>query len=81
MKFETTDFEFLKPMIQESLESYFIKKEKNDFEMKLYNITQTAEMLHKTYNWVVARINDGTFKTTIDGKHITGKEINRYLGE
>lgn len=81
MRLEPTDLEMLAPIIKSTLEKFFNEKEKNDFEKKIFNITQTKEILGKTYGWVVNRIEDGTLKTTIDGKHITGKEINRYLGE
>lgn len=81
MRLEPTDLEMFAPIIERTLKNYFDKKNKNDFEKKIFNITQTKEILGKTYNWVADRIKDGTLKTTIDGKHVTGKEINRYLGE
>lgn len=81
MKFETSDFEILKPIIKETIDSYFIEKEKKEFEMKIFNITQAAEIFGKAYNWVSDRMKDGTLKTTSDGKHISGKEINRFLGQ
>lgn len=81
MRLEQKDLEMFAPIIERTLKKYFDEKEKNEFEKRIFNITQTKEILGKTYNWVVDRIKDETLKTTSDGKYISGKEINRYLGE
>lgn len=80
MKLEPQDYESLEPIIYKSLTRYFKEHENNEFEKKIFNITQAAEQLGKSYNWVSERMKDGTLKTTSDGMYISGKEINRYLG-
>ena len=79
MKLEQTDLEVFKLMIKQTITDYFNKKENKEFEKKIFNITQTAEIIGKAYNFVSDRIKDETLKTTADNKHITGKEINRFL--
>ena len=79
MELEKKDFEFLQPMINQGIENYFKQKEKADFEKKIFNITQTAEIMGKTYNFVAGLMRKGYLKTTLDGKHLTGAEINNYL--
>ena len=81
MKFEPKDFEIIEPIIKKSLDEYFREKEKNDFEKKLYSISEIQKILGMSYNWVAGKIKDGTLKTTSDGKFVTGKEINSYLGQ
>jgi len=81
MKFEQKDFEFLPGMIQESIKNYFDKKEHKEFEKQTFNITETCKIINRSYNYVKDLITDGYLKTTSDGKFISGKEINRYLGE
>lgn len=80
MKLESNDFDILKPFIKESIVTTLTELNKQEFEKKIYNYTQTAEIMGKSYNWVTDRIKDETLKATTDGKYITGKEINRYLG-
>jgi len=80
MKLEEKDFEFLQPMINKGLETFFNRKEKKEFEKRIFNITETAKEIGKSYNFVVSLITKGFLKTTKDGKFITGKEINQYLG-
>ena len=81
MKFEPKDFEAFKPMIEETIKSCFIEQKNKDFEKQVFTVTQVKKMLGKSYNWVKSKIKDGTLKTTSDGEHISGKELNRYLGE
>jgi hypothetical protein len=81
MKFEPKDFEVFKPMIIETIKDCFNDQINQDFEKKLYSITQAQKILGMSYNWVSGKIKDGTLKTTSDGKYITGKELNRYLGQ
>ena len=80
MNLEKKDFEFLQPMIYKSIETYFKNKENADFEKQIFNKTQTAEKLGRSYGFITNLINAGYLKTTADGKHITGLEINNYLG-
>ncbi len=80
MKLEKKDFEFLPGLIYESIENYFDNKEKKGFEKKIFNISETAKEIGKSYNFVSSLMKKGYLKTTKDGKHISGKEINRYLG-
>ena len=54
-------------------------KEKKKFEKKIFNIMETAEIIGKSYDFVSNLIKDETLKTMPDNKHITGKEINKYL--
>ncbi len=81
MKFEPKDFEIIEPIIKKTIDEYFIEKEKRDFEKQIFTVTQVKTMLGKSYNWVKSKIKDRTLKTTSDGEHISGKELNRYLGQ
>ena len=67
-------------MITESIEDYFKNRTNKEFEKKIFNIQQTAKELGKSYNFVTSLIKKDFLKTTKDGKFITGKEINNYLG-
>jgi len=80
MKLEKKDFEFLPEMIENTIEKYFNNSTNKEFEKKIFNIQQTANEIGKSYNFVVSLMKKGYLKTTKDGKHITGKEINNYLG-
>lgn len=80
MKLEKKDFDFLQPMINKGIETFFKNKENSEFENKIFNITETSKEIGKTYNFVVSLIKKGFLKTTKDGKFITGLEINNYLG-
>jgi len=81
MKLEKQDFEFLQPMINKGIETYFNTKENKAFEKKIFNITETAKEIGKSYNFVVSLIKKGYLKTTKDGKHTSGKEINNFLND
>ena len=81
MIIEKKDFDFLPDMIKEIMEDLFNKRENNEYEKRIFNVQQTSNEIGKSYNFVVKLIKTGYLKTTTDGKHVTGKEINRYLGE
>jgi len=81
MKFEIQDLAILKDFIKESVKEEFETHREKEFEKRIYNISETAKILKKSYNYVSNQIKSGNLKPTADGKHISGKEINRYLGE
>lgn len=60
-------------------EAYSQTREK-DFDRKTFNIKETAKILNRSENYIRKIIQQGVLKTTSDGKFITGKEINKYLG-
>ena len=81
MIIEKKDFDFLPDMIKGIMEELYEKRENNEYEKRIFNIQQTSNELGKSYNFVVSLIKKGYLKTTKDSKHVSGKEINRYLGE
>ena len=81
MKLEAQDFEILKPIIKESIVETLTDLKNKEFEKKIHNITETAQIMGKSYNFVDGLIKKGLLKTTNDNKHVTGKEINRFLKE
>lgn len=72
-------FELIELVKQAVSEAYSQTKE-SDFDRKTYNIKETAKILNRSENYIRKIISQGVLKTTSDGKFITGKEINRYLG-
>jgi len=79
MKLEQKDIEILRPLIENTIQKALAEKENKEFEKKIFNITQTAELIGKSYNFVSNLIKEGYLETTADGKHVSGKEINKYL--
>jgi len=52
----------------------------SDFEKETFSIKDTSIKIKRSENYVRKLIAQGVIKTTIDGKFITGMEINSYLG-
>ncbi len=81
MKLEPQDFEILKPIIEQSIIKTLTNLQEKEYERKIFNFTQAAKEIGKSYNFTRNLVNKGFLKTTIDNEHITGKQINEYLGE
>lgn len=79
MKLEPQDSLSIEPVIYKSISRYFEKKEREDFEKKIFDIQQTANIMGKSYNWVDSRMKDCTLSASEDGEHVSGKVINKYL--
>ena len=67
--------------IENAVRKVLTEKENKEFEKKLFNRKQASEMLNIHATTLTNKIIAGYLKTTADDKHITGLEINRFLGQ
>ena len=69
----------LNNLIEKSIRNVLNEKKDHDFEKRLFSRNQTATIFNIHASTLNKKIKAGLIGTTPDGKHITGKEINRYL--
>lgn len=77
---EQIDKSELIELVKQAVSEAYNQTKEKDFNRKTYNIKETAGILNRSENYIRKIISQGVLKTTSDGKFITGKEINRYLG-
>lgn len=67
-------------LVKQAVSEAFNQTKEKDFIKKTFNVKETAKVLNRSENYIRKIIHLGVLKTTADGKFITGKEINKYLG-
>jgi len=81
IELEQLDKEELAEIVKASVSEVLKMKAEDNFEKQTFNIKDAAKILKRSENYLRKIVTQGILKTTSDGKFITGKELNRYLGE
>jgi hypothetical protein len=81
IQIEQLDRSELVELVKQSVNEALREKERTDFEKQTFNIKEAAEIIKKSDTHVRRLIRDGLLRTTADGKFVSGRELNRYLGE
>lgn len=70
----------LEQLVMDSVFKAISKEKEDSFEKQTFNVKETAGILKRSEAYVRKMIGQGILKTTAEGKFVTGKEINKYLG-
>ncbi len=70
----------LMALVRTAVSEAYNNHQEKEFEKMTFNIKETAKKLKRSENFIRKLVNQEIIKTTADGKFITGKELNKYLG-